>query len=167
MGSSDFGAFVSGFQNSLCSRYNLLTLTYMLQAGIAHQDFAGHKGTIRNGNVQVDFDLGNYEHLLDVTFSRDNNITTAKMYQSVLEKERRGDYLGKIVQVVTHITDAIKTWIESVSVIHVNGKEGPADVCVIEFGTGGDIESMPFIEALCCANGLFQLRQRWHVGHED
>ncbi|KAM1346609.1 hypothetical protein ACFX13_036642 [Malus domestica] len=102
MVSSDFGAFVSGFQNSLCSRYNLLTLVYMLQAGIARQDFAGHKGTIRNGDVQVDFDLGNYERLLDVTFTRDNNITTGKMYQSVLEKERRGDYLGKIVQVVTH-----------------------------------------------------------------
>ncbi|KAE9618817.1 putative CTP synthase (glutamine hydrolyzing) [Lupinus albus] len=69
--------------------------------------------------------------------------------QSVLEKERRGDYLGKTVQVVPHITDAIKDWIESVAVIPVDGNEGPADVCVIELGgTVGDIESMPFIEAL-------------------
>ncbi|KAM1591936.1 hypothetical protein FF1_035832 [Malus domestica] len=109
------------------------------------------------GFLKVDFDLGNYERLLDVTFTRDNNITTAKILS-----------LRRSEEVVTHITDAIKTWIESVSVIHVNGKEGPADVCVIELeGTGGDIESMPFIEALRCANGPFQLRQRWHVGHED
>ncbi|KAM1583768.1 hypothetical protein ACFX10_031337 [Malus domestica] len=98
---------------------------------------------------EVDLDLGNYERFLDVTLTRDNNITTGKIYQSVLEKERRGDYLGKTVQVVPHITDAIKIWIESVSVIPVDGKEGPADVCVIELGgTVGDIESMPFIEAL-------------------
>lgn len=98
---------------------------------------------------EVDLDLGNYERFLDVTLTKDNNITTGKIYQSVLEKERRGDYLGKTVQVVPHITDAIRNWIESVSVIPVDGKEGPADVCVIELGgTVGDIESMPFIEAL-------------------
>ncbi|KAF7835866.1 CTP synthase [Senna tora] len=69
--------------------------------------------------------------------------------ESVLEKERRGDYLGKTVQVVPHITDAIQEWIERVAKIPVDGKEGPADVCVIELGgTIGDIESMPFIEAL-------------------
>ncbi|KAI8522621.1 hypothetical protein RHMOL_Rhmol13G0010300 [Rhododendron molle] len=97
----------------------------------------------------VDLDLGNYERFLDVTLTRDNNITTGKIYQSVLDKERRGDYLGKTVQVVPHITDAIKNWIERVSAIPVDGKEGPADVCVIELGgTVGDIESMPFIEAL-------------------
>ncbi|XP_031288035.1 CTP synthase-like isoform X2 [Pistacia vera] len=98
---------------------------------------------------EVDLDLGNYERFLDVTLTRDNNITTGKIYQSVLEKERRGNYLGKTVQVVPHITDAIKNWIESVAAIPVDGKEGPADVCVIELGgTVGDIESMPFIEAL-------------------
>ncbi|XP_075642414.1 uncharacterized protein LOC142613796 isoform X1 [Castanea sativa] len=98
---------------------------------------------------EVDLDLGNYERFLDVTLTRNNNITTGKIYQSVLEKERRGDYLGKTVQVVPHITDAIKNWIESVAVIPVDGKEGPAEVCVIELGgTVGDIESMPFIEAL-------------------
>ncbi|KAL6179676.1 hypothetical protein ACLB2K_046348 [Fragaria x ananassa] len=98
---------------------------------------------------EVDLDLGNYERFVDVTLTRDNNITTGKIYQSVLDKERRGDYLGKTVQVVPHITDAIRNWIESVSVIPGDGKEGPADVCVIELGgTVGDIESMPFIEAL-------------------
>ncbi|KAL7610370.1 hypothetical protein Lser_V15G14503 [Lactuca serriola] len=98
---------------------------------------------------EVDLDLGNYERFLDVRLTRDNNITTGKIYQSVLEKERKGDYLGKTVQVVPHITDAIKDWIELVSAIPVDGKVGPADVCVIELGgTVGDIESMPFIEAL-------------------
>ncbi|XP_022727750.1 CTP synthase-like [Durio zibethinus] len=98
---------------------------------------------------EVDLDLGNYERFLDATLTKENNITTGKIYQSVLEKERRGDYLGKTVQVVPHITDAIKDWIESVALIPVDGKEGPADVCVIELGgTVGDIESMPFIEAL-------------------
>uniref|UniRef100_M1BXT2 CTP synthase n=1 Tax=Solanum tuberosum TaxID=4113 RepID=M1BXT2_SOLTU len=69
--------------------------------------------------------------------------------ESVIDKERRGDYLGKTVQVVPHITDAIQEWIERVAVIPVDGKDGPPDVCVIELGgTIGDIESMPFIEAL-------------------
>lgn len=98
---------------------------------------------------EVDLDLGNYERFLDVTLTKENNITTGKIYRSVIDRERKGDYLGKTVQVVPHITDAIKNWIESVSVIPVDGKEGPADVCVIELGgTVGDIESMPFIEAL-------------------
>nr|KYP32365.1 CTP synthase [Cajanus cajan] len=98
---------------------------------------------------EVDLDLGNYERFLDLKLTRDNNITTGKIYQSVIEKERRGDYLGKTVQVVPHITDAIQEWIERVAQIPVDGKEGPADVCVIELGgTIGDIESMPFIEAL-------------------
>ncbi|KAF8390820.1 hypothetical protein HHK36_023119 [Tetracentron sinense] len=99
--------------------------------------------------LKVDLDLGNYERFLDTKLTRDNNITTGKIYQSVIDKERRGDYLGKTVQVVPHITDAIQEWIERVAMIPVDGKEGPADVCVIELGgTIGDIESMPFIEAL-------------------
>ncbi|KAI7747564.1 hypothetical protein M8C21_030006 [Ambrosia artemisiifolia] len=93
---------------------------------------------------EVDLDLGNYERFLDVKLTRDNNITTGKIYQ-----ERKGDYLGKTVQVVPHITDAIQDWIERVAAIPVDGKDGPPDVCVIELGgTIGDIESMPFIEAL-------------------
>ncbi|MED6121022.1 hypothetical protein PIB30_119216 [Stylosanthes scabra] len=86
---------------------------------------------------------------MDIKLTRDNNITTGKIYQSVIEKERRGDYLGKTVQVVPHITDAIQEWIERVAHIPVDGKPGSADVCVIELGgTIGDIESMPFIQAL-------------------
>ncbi|KAL6992135.1 CTP synthase (glutamine hydrolyzing) [Sarracenia purpurea var. burkii] len=98
---------------------------------------------------EVDLDLGNYERFLDIKLTRDNNITTGKIYQSVIDKERRGDYLGKTVQVVPHITDAIQEWIERIAMIPVDGKEGPADVCVIELGgTIGDIESMPFVEAI-------------------
>ncbi|KAM0912661.1 hypothetical protein ACQ4PT_012638 [Festuca glaucescens] len=98
---------------------------------------------------EVDLDLGNYERFLDIKLTRDNNITTGKIYQSVIDKERKGEYLGKTVQVVPHITNAIQDWIECVAMIPVDGKDGPADVCVIELGgTIGDIESMPFIEAL-------------------
>lgn len=98
---------------------------------------------------EVDLDLGNYERFLDVRLTRDNNVTTGKIYQSVIDKERRGDFLGKTVQVVPHITDAIQEWIERVSLISVDGSGKSADVCVIELGgTVGDIESMPFIEAL-------------------
>ncbi|KAG0448405.1 hypothetical protein HPP92_027848, partial [Vanilla planifolia] len=98
---------------------------------------------------EVDLDLGNYERFLDIKLTHENNITTGKIYQFVIDKERRGDYLGRTVQVVPHITDAIQEWIERVAMLPVDGKEGPADVCVIELGgTIGDIESMPFIEAL-------------------
>lgn len=98
---------------------------------------------------EVDLDLGNYERFLDIKLTRDNNITTGKIYQFVIDRERRGDYLGKTVQVVPHITDAIQDWIERVAKTAVDGLDGPPDVCVIELGgTIGDIESMPFIEAL-------------------
>ena len=60
---------------------------------------------------EVDLDLGNYERFLDVTLQRDNNITTGKIYQHVIDRERKGDYLGKTVQVVPHITDAIQGWV--------------------------------------------------------
>ncbi|XP_062216809.1 uncharacterized protein LOC133916924 [Phragmites australis] len=98
---------------------------------------------------EVDLDLGNYERFLDIKLTRDNNITTGKIYQVAINKERRGDYLGKTVQVVPHITDEIQDWIERVAMNPVDGEERPPDVCVIELGgTIGDIESMPFIEAL-------------------
>lgn len=96
---------------------------------------------------EVDLDLGNYERFLDVTLRRDSNITTGKIYQSVINKERAGDYLGKTVQVVPHITDAIQDWVERVAQTPLDGIHVP-DVCIIELGgTIGDIEGMPFIEA--------------------
>ncbi|TKS82349.1 CTP synthase 1 [Collichthys lucidus] len=97
---------------------------------------------------EVDLDLGNYERFLDIRLTRDNNLTTGKIYQSVINKERRGDYLGKTVQVVPHITDAIQEWVMKQAKISVDDDGVEPEVCVIELGgTVGDIESMPFIEA--------------------
>ncbi|MFB1063538.1 CTP synthase [Natrinema sp. H-ect4] len=90
---------------------------------------------------EVDLDLGNYERFLDIDMTSDHNITTGKTYQHVIEKERAGDYLGKTVQIIPHITDDIKRRIREAA-------EG-TDVCLIEVGgTVGDIEGMPYLEAL-------------------
>lgn len=104
---------------------------------------------------EVDLDLGNYERFLDIKLHRDNNITTGKIYKQVIEKERRGDYLGKTVQIIPHITNEIQEWVERVAQIPVveftggntNNSQTP-QICVIELGgTIGDIEGMPFVEA--------------------
>jgi len=109
---------------------------------------------------EVDLDLGNYERFLDITLTRDNNLTTGKVYANVIEAERRGDYLGKTVQVIPHITNEIQEWIERVAHIPVDGNGAEPDVCVVELGgTVGDIESAPFVEAL----RQFQFR----VGREN
>ena len=98
---------------------------------------------------EVDLDLGNYERFLDIALTRDNNITTGKVYANVIDKERRGHYLGKTVQVVPHITNEIQEWIERVAHVPADGSSETPDACVIELGgTVGDIESAPFIEAL-------------------
>ena len=98
---------------------------------------------------EVDLDLGNYERFMDVRLTRDNNITTGKVYHQVIERERKGDYLGKTVQVVPHVTDAIQNWIERVAQIPVSNDQQVPDVCIVELGgTVGDIESAPFIEAM-------------------
>mgnify|MGYP001412984345 FL=1 len=98
---------------------------------------------------EVDLDLGNYERFLDLNLGKDNNLTTGKIYSKVIEAERRGDYLGKTVQVIPHITDEIQNWIERVAHIPADGEEGAPDACIIELGgTVGDIESSPYIEAL-------------------
>lgn len=98
---------------------------------------------------EADLDLGNYERYLDVTLSKDNNITTGKIYKEVIEKERRGDYLGKTVQVIPHVTGAIQDWLERVAKIPCDESGDEPDVCIVELGgTVGDIESMPFVEAL-------------------
>lgn len=108
---------------------------------------------VLDDGCEVDLDLGNYERFLDTNLHGDNNITTGKIYRQVIDKERRGDYLGKTVQMVPHITDAIQEWIEKTAKIEKHGKQ--PDVCLIELGgTIGDIEGRPFIEA------LFQLRCR-------
>ena len=110
---------------------------------------------VLNDGGEVDLDLGNYERYLNVTLTRENNITTGKIYQHVIERERRGDYLGRTVQVVPHLTDATQDWIERVARIPVDDTNEEPDACIIELGgTVGDIESGPFIEA------MRQLRRR-------
>uniref|UniRef100_A0A914ZSV8 CTP synthase n=2 Tax=Parascaris univalens TaxID=6257 RepID=A0A914ZSV8_PARUN len=97
---------------------------------------------------EVDLDLGNYERFLNVRLTRDNNITTGKIYQHVIERERRGDYLGKTVQTIPHVTGAIVDWVERVAAIPVDGTNQRPDVCIVELGgTIGDIEGMPFVAA--------------------
>ncbi|GKZ91359.1 CTP synthase [Aspergillus niger] len=98
---------------------------------------------------EMDLDLGNYERYLLSSLSRDHNITTGKVYQHVINRERIGHYLGKTVQVVPHVTDAIQEWIQRVAKIPVDESKAEPDVCIIELGgTVGDIESAPFIHAL-------------------
>lgn len=97
---------------------------------------------VLNDGGEADLDLGNYERYLDVTLGRDNNLTTGKIYSHVIEKERKGDYLGKTVQVVPHITGAIQDWIERVAHKPSDETGEVADVCIVELGgTVGDIES--------------------------
>ena len=109
---------------------------------------------------EADLDLGNYERFCNLNLYSDNNITTGKIYSEVIEAERRGDYLGKTVQVIPHVTDSIQDWIEKISVIPADGSGKQPEACVIELGgTVGDIESSPFIEAL----RQFQFR----VGREN
>lgn len=98
---------------------------------------------------ETDLDLGNYERMMFVSLNRDNNITTGKIYDHVIQKERRGEYLGKTVQVVPHITGAIVEWINRTAQVPTDGSTMRPHICMIELGgTVGDIESMPFIEAL-------------------
>ncbi|MCI9043336.1 MAG: CTP synthase [Muribaculaceae bacterium] len=92
---------------------------------------------------EADLDLGHYERFTNVPTTRANNVTTGRIYQSVIEKERRGDYLGKTVQIIPHITDEIKRN------IMLLGKTGRYDYIITEIGgTVGDIESLPFLEAV-------------------
>ena len=104
---------------------------------------------VLNDGGETDLDLGNYERFLNLQLTQDHNITTGKVYRDVILKERRGDYLGKTVQVVPHITNEIQDWIEKTAKIPTNEDGEEADVCLIEVGgTVGDIESSVFLEAL-------------------
>ena len=100
---------------------------------------------------RADLDLGNYERFMDLNLTRDHNITTGKVYMKVLEAERRGDYLGKTVQIIPHVTNAVQAWIKRVAQLPVGppGDETVPEVCFIELGgTVGDMESAMFLEAL-------------------
>lgn len=98
---------------------------------------------VTNDGAETDLDLGHYERFLTSATSQANNVTTGRIYQSVIDKERKGDYLGKTVQVIPHITNEIK---EHVKIL---GDTGQYDIVITEIGgTVGDIESLPFIEAI-------------------
>ena len=109
---------------------------------------------VTDDGAEADLDLGHYERFLNVKTSQANNVTTGRIYQSVIEKERRGDFLGKTVQVIPHITNEIKARMQLL------GKDDEHDVVITEIGgTVGDIESLPYIEAV---------RQlRWELGREN
>ncbi|WP_298343238.1 CTP synthase [uncultured Algibacter sp.] len=109
---------------------------------------------VTEDGAETDLDLGHYERFLNRPTSQANNVTTGRIYQSVIQKERRGEFLGKTVQVVPHITDEIK---ERVQIL---GKSGDYDIVITEIGgTVGDIESLPYIEAV---------RQlRWDLGEDN
>lgn len=109
---------------------------------------------VTEDGAETDLDLGHYERFLNQATSQSNNVTTGRIYQSVIEKERRGDYLGKTVQIVPHITNEIKRRIKMLS------HKSEYDIIITEIGgTVGDIESLPYIEAI---------RQfRWDVSEEN
>ena len=109
---------------------------------------------ITDDGAETDLDLGHYERFLNVPTSQANNVTTGKIYKSVIEKERKGDFLGKTVQVIPHITDEIKQRIQFL------GKRGDYDIIITEIGgTVGDIESLPYIEAL--------RQMKWDLGQSN
>ena len=98
---------------------------------------------VTDDGAETDLDLGHYERFLNVPTSQANNVTTGRIYQSVIEKERRGEFLGKTVQVIPHITDEIKERIQ------ILGNKGTYDIVITEIGgTVGDIESLPYVEAV-------------------
>jgi len=109
---------------------------------------------VTDDGAETDLDLGHYERFLDTPTSQANNVTTGRIYQSVINKERRGEYLGKTVQIIPHITDEIKNRVQ------ILGKTGKYDIVITEIGgTIGDIESLPYVEAV---------RQLlWDLGREN
>ena len=98
---------------------------------------------VTDDGAETDLDLGHYERFLNVPTSQANNVTTGRIYQTVINKERRGDYLGKTVQIIPHITDEIKNCVTKL------GNKGIFEIVITEIGgTVGDIESLPYIEAV-------------------
>jgi CTP synthase len=111
-----------------------------VDAGTMNPYQHGEVYVLKDGG-EVDLDLGNYERFLDIDMTFDHNITTGKVYQHVIENERSGDYLGKTVQIIPHVTDDIKRRIREAAAGH--------DICIVEVGgTVGDIEGMQYLEAL-------------------
>src|ERR1700709_482280 len=98
---------------------------------------------VTDDGAETDLDLGHYERFTHARLTRDNNLTTGRIYEQIITKERRGDYLGKTVQVIPHVTNEIKNAARKVA------GSGDVDVVIVEIGgTVGDIESLPFLEAI-------------------
>ncbi len=98
---------------------------------------------VTDDGAETDLDVGHYERFLGVSMHRENNVTAGQVYDSIIQKERRGDYLGRTVQVIPHVTDEIKSRMLGIT------KQGQVDVAIVEIGgTVGDIESLPFLEAI-------------------
>lgn len=117
-----------------------------IDAGTMNPGQHGEVFVLSDGG-EVDLDLGNYERFLDIELRASHNITTGKVYRAVIEKERRGDYLGETVQIIPHITDQIKACIRQAAEEEQDG--AVPEICLVEVGgTVGDIESMPFLEAV-------------------
>lgn len=113
-----------------------------IDAGTMNPFQHGEVYVLKDG-TEVDLDLGHYERFIGEELTGNHNVTTGKIYKNVIEKERKGEYLGQTVQIIPHITDEIKSWIRRVA------KESGADICLVEIGgTVGDIEGMPFLEAV-------------------
>lgn len=113
---------------------------------------------VTDDGAETDLDLGHYERFIDENLSINSSITTGKIYSSVIEKERRGDYLGATVQVIPHITNEIKSRLE------LAAKESQADVIITEIGgTVGDIESLPFLEAIRQARRDFGYQNTMYI----
>ncbi len=109
---------------------------------------------VTDDGAETDLDLGHYERFLNISTSQANNVTTGRIYQTVINREREGAYLGKTVQIIPHITDEIKRRMQLIS------NTGDYDIVITEIGgTVGDIESLPYVEAI---------RQlRWELGNDN
>jgi CTP synthase len=104
---------------------------------------------VTEDGAETDLDLGHYERFTSARLTRDHNWTTGRIYEAIIAKERRGDYLGKTVQVIPHVTDEIKAAYRKVAHSTSSGQADDVDVVIIEIGgTVGDIESLPFLEAM-------------------
>lgn len=138
LGSAALGALLQarGFKVRLCKMDPYLNVDPGTMSPFQHGEVY-----VTDDGAETDLDLGHYERFTGNPACKDDNITTGKIYMNVLQKERRGDYLGATVQVIPHVTDEIKNFIKD--------KDGSADFVLVEIGgTVGDIESLPFLEAI-------------------
>ncbi|MBN3491026.1 CTP synthase [Acholeplasma equirhinis] len=113
---------------------------------------------VTNDGAETDLDLGHYERFIDINLSKESSVTTGKIYQSVINKERRGEYLGRTVQVIPHVTDEIKLRLKEAA------EKSGADVVITEIGgTVGDIESLPYLEAIRQARRDFGYKNTLYI----